>query len=533
VTGDPGHGPAAGYPGGRSGALDARIAAAAARDLPLAASILREAIRIPADHVDRPVGAPAGVPGGDPLCGTSNHEGPRLEYLRRTIREIGALAHEDDVGYDAFGNLGWVLEDRDDGVPREEKKVVCLDGHGDTVNPLRAQWHEKTGGLDPFLGLVDAGRLDHGFLRRTLGWLPPDEEWAHVVFGRGAADQLGGVVAQIVASRILVELAPEGALRGVIVRGFVTVAEEDNEGGGPLYLTRRVLPGAPPAMIPDVVILTEMTGDTTNGALVIRRGQRGRMLIEVRVTGRSCHGSIPAEGLNPLEHGGAILAEAAERHARREGFREDPLLGAGTRTATWAELETASDCSVPERFTFRFDRRLTSGESPEQALHDLEGLESVRRARAAGLRVEIAVPVYERPTWRGYVPGNPQVYLSWLTPAEHPAIEAALATYRSVVTPHVAVREEGGGSLRREPRLGRWVFSTDGVGWPSPLSERALEVPARKNWVAAGEYRHPAMFGFGSGIMQNAHKIGEALDLRELQHAIAFLARYPSVFAAS
>jgi hypothetical protein len=40
------------------------------------------------------------------------------------------------------------------------------------------------------------------------------------------------------------------------------------------------------------------------------------------------------------------------------------------------------------------------------------------------------------------------------------------------------------------------------------------------------------MFGFGSGIMQNAHKIGEVLDLRELQHAIAFLARFPSVFAA-
>jgi len=59
-------------------------------------------------------------------------------------------------------------------------------------------------------------------------------------------------VAQIVASRILLELRAEGALRGAVVRSYVTLAEEDNEGGGPLYLTRRVFPGAPAAMLPDV-----------------------------------------------------------------------------------------------------------------------------------------------------------------------------------------------------------------------------------------------------------------------------------------
>ena len=67
--------------------LDARVAELAARDLPLARQILAEAIRIPADYVDRPVDE-----GGDPLCGLSNHEGPRLEYLRRMIVEIGVAA---------------------------------------------------------------------------------------------------------------------------------------------------------------------------------------------------------------------------------------------------------------------------------------------------------------------------------------------------------------------------------------------------------------------------------------------------------
>ena len=57
--------------------LDTRIGELARRDLDLAVAILSECIRIPADHVDVPV-----AEGGDPLCGLSNHEGPRLEYLR-------------------------------------------------------------------------------------------------------------------------------------------------------------------------------------------------------------------------------------------------------------------------------------------------------------------------------------------------------------------------------------------------------------------------------------------------------------------
>ena len=78
--------------------------------------------------------------------------------------------------------------------------------------------------------------------------------------------------------------------------------------------------------------------------------------IRVKTRGRSCHGSMPWEGRNPLEYGAAIIAEAAERHARGEGFADEAFLGKGTRTASFAVLETPSDCAVPERFTFRLDR---------------------------------------------------------------------------------------------------------------------------------------------------------------------------------
>jgi acetylornithine deacetylase/succinyl-diaminopimelate desuccinylase-like protein len=510
--------------------FDDRVAELAATYRPLAARILAEAIRTPADYVDL-----SPDEGGDPRCGLSNHEAPRLQYLRRTIVEIGAVRRPQDVSFDAFGNLVWVLQDEADGIPARDKKVVYMDGHTDTVQALRPQWRDKlAAAIDCYDGLVDAARVDRRAVRDSLGYLPPDGEWEHLLFGRGAADQLGGVVAQVVASKILLELQPEGALRGAVVRSYGTVQEEDNDGAGPLHLMGTVLPGAPPEMVPDAVILTEGTGDARKGALGIYRGQRGRMQIEVTVTGRSCHGSMPWEGLNPLEYGGAIVAEAARRYEAREGFLDHPFLGHGTRVASWSRLDTPSDCAVPERFTFRFDRRLTIGETPAQALKDVEALEALRAARAAGLRVEVAVPRYQEKTWCGALADNPQVYPGWLTPEEHPAIQAAVAAYRGVVTPHVTEPAGGAtaGALRKEPRVDRWIFSTDGVGFPVPARDERIAVPEAKRWVVSGEVKYPAMLGVGPGLEQNTHRIGECVDLRELQHAIAVLARFPSAFVA-
>ncbi|MDH3405198.1 MAG: M20/M25/M40 family metallo-hydrolase [Acidobacteriota bacterium] len=506
--------------------MDEKIRELAASCVPLAVEILEEAIRIPADFVDRPV-----AEGGDPSCGLSNHEGPRLEYLRSKIVEIGAADGPEDVAFDGFGNLRWTVRDPDDGIPDDEKSVVYFDGHTDTVQALRPRWHETIGGgIDPYLGLTDPERVDRGFLRNELGYLPPDDEWQHLVWGRGSADQLGGVVCQIMATRLLRALRPQGALRGVIVTSYATVAEEDNDGGGPMYLMRKDLPGAPASRIPDVLILSEPTGSAADGALGIYRGQRGRMQIEVEVTGKSCHGSMPWEGRNPLEFGSTIIAEAAAAYQRGEGFGDDGFLGPGTRTASFATLETPSDCAVPERFTFRLDRRLTAGEDPRQALADVEALPAVARARAAGLTVEVRAPLYDQLTWRGARPGNPQIYPGWVTPEDHPAIRAAAEAYRRVVTPGIAAGGTGG-AMRPDPRVSRWVFSTDGVGVPVPR-DSDLEVPATKNWVEAGAFRHPAMFGLGPGHEQNTHKIGECVDSRELAPVIAFYARFPSLYRA-
>jgi hypothetical protein len=135
--------------------LEEKIVVAARECLPLAVELLSEAIRIPADYVDL-----SAADGGDPSCGLSNHEGPRLEYFRRRIAELGAVDSPDDVRFDDFGNLWWTVQDPDDGVAADEKTVVYLDGHTDTVQPLRSRWQEAIGGgIDAYDGLVDAARI--------------------------------------------------------------------------------------------------------------------------------------------------------------------------------------------------------------------------------------------------------------------------------------------------------------------------------------------------------------------------------------
>src|SRR5512143_2388934 len=291
--------------------LDEQVAALAARHRPLASRILAEAIRIPADHVDRPVDE-----GGDPLCGLSNHEGPRMEYLKRAVVEVGAVRDPEDVGFDAYGNLVWVVQDVADRIPPREKRVVYLDGHVDTVSALRPQWREKTnGGVDAYDGLVDLARLDRGKLRGLLDYLSPDDEWEHLLFGRGAADQLTGVVSQIVATKILLELAPEGALRGVIVRSYATAAEEDNDGGGPLYVTGRVLPGAPPELVPR---LDAVGGPEPPRA---RRGDRGRGRPALRRARRLPRPPVP----RPRHEDGVVGPARHAERLRGAGAADVPL----------------------------------------------------------------------------------------------------------------------------------------------------------------------------------------------------------------
>ena len=158
-------------------------------------------------------------------------------------------------------------------------------------------------------------------------------------------------------------------------------------------------------------------------------------------------------------------------------------------------------------------------------------MESVRKAIADGLRVDVRAPQYNEATWKGYRLNNPQIYPGWVTPEDHPAVSAAVESYTRVASPII---KPGGkkGELRHEPRVARWIFSTDGVGFPT-RANGPLQIPESKRWIDDGGFRYPAMLGIGPGIEQNTHKIGECVDSREFPPVVAFLARFPTMYRAA
>ena len=499
--------------------LDEKIYSLSQKYAPEAIELLKELIRIPADYQDE-----------DPLCGTSNHETHRLDYLKRRIVELGAVLDAKDVDYDAFGSLVWTVTDPDDQTPEDKKRVIYLDGHSDTVFPLRENWKNVLGeGIDCFDGLKDAEKVNFENMQHELKYIPPKEKWDHLLFVRGSADQLQGVVSQVFATKILLETRELGSLKGAKIVSIATVTEEDNDGGAPMHIMRKQ--NLKHEQVPDCVILTEGTGDLDLGPCGIYIGQRGRCQVEVEVIGKSCHGSMPHMGINPLEYGSMIIAEAAQQ--AKNGFKDHSFLGKGTRTASWCKLETPSDCAVPAKFTFRFDRRYTKGEDADLAIQEVESLKSVKIAREAGCTVNIRIPFYTEKSHKGVPADNKQDYMIWVTHPTDPLVKAAVSAYKRCVTPHVEeVQNPTPDDLRKQPRVQRWIFSTDGVGYPLPADNLPFSIEG-KNWSTNGKFVHPPMFGIGAGYEHHCHKLGEYLHKDHIWAPIAVIARFPSLFVAA
>ena len=293
------------------------------------------------------------------------------------------------------------------------------------------------------------------------------------------------------------------------------------------------------------------------------------MQIEIEVIGHSCHGSMPWEGLNPLEYGGEILKEAAEQYQRKEGFKTHPFLGEGSRTASESWLETPSDCAVPARFRFRFDRRITIGENPKDVSFSLYCNNGLTFFSVSLLST--ASPPWRRPvmpvlpstssspstrspltpatvlttrlsTSHGLPPRSTLASPLPLTPTSVSSLPTLLPTTPTTKVTCVAIpvlplgfspptvlvsplRRVCWGLLHLVLILFFSVLTF--------LDHPTIKVPDTKQWVHDEDFKYPPMFGIGAGLEQHCHKLGEYVDSRDVMHACAHLARFPSLFYES
>jgi len=116
------------------------------------------------------------------------------------------------------------------------------------------------------------------------------------IYARGSADQKSGIVSEIFAARILKEACIE--LKGTLL----TSATADEETGGFAGVGYMVEQGYFTKESTDYAVITECL-DVDKVCL----GHRGTMWFEIEITGKQAHGSMPSEGVSPIEFANRLM----------------------------------------------------------------------------------------------------------------------------------------------------------------------------------------------------------------------------------
>ena len=323
-------------------------------------------------------------------------------------------------------------------------------------------------GYDAHIDTVGLGELSNWNFDPYKGY-ETDEE----IGGRGASDQLGGIVSATYGAKIMKDLGLLSDEYTVLVTG--TVQEEDCDGLCWQYIYNE------DKVRPEFVVITEPTN------VNIYIGQRGRMEIRVEVKGISCHGSAPERGDNAIYKMADILQEV---RVLNDNLHYDEFLGKGTVTVSEIFFNSPSRCAVADMCAISLDRRLTDGETYQSALEEVRNLPFVKKYKA-----EVSMYKYERPSYTDLVYPTDCYFPTWVIPAEAPATKAMVEAYKG---------------MYGEPKVDKWTFSTNGVS-------------------IMGRFGIPCI-GFGPGKEEEAHAPNEKTWKADLVRCAAVYAAMPTIY---
>jgi putative selenium metabolism hydrolase len=360
----------------------------------------------------------------------------------RVLREMEMLGYR-DVHLDEMGNvLGRV---------GSGPRILAFDAHIDTVgisNPTH--WRH-----DPFRGIVTGGTL----------------------FGRGASDQKGGLAVVVHGAALADRI---GLPDDLTVWVTATVNGEDCVGLAWQYLINET------ELRPEAVVIAMPSH------LGVCYGQRGRMEVEIATTGVSTHGSQPDRGENAIYRMMPVIAGLTGLHEKLDV--DHAMLGRGSLAVTGITSQSPSLTAIPDGCVVHVDRRLTIGETAENALTQIREV-----ANADSGAAEVKLLHYSQPSWRGLTYPTDKVFPAWETPVDSPAVQAALSAAEQV--------------LGRAPRIHRSAFSSNGC-------------------ATAGIFGIPTV-GFGPADELHSHTVNDQIPLAQLEPAMAFYGMYPHVYLDS
>lgn len=343
----------------------------------------------------------------------------------------------DEVRFDLMGNtLGRI---------GNGKRVIVYDSHIDTVgigDPTEWQW-------DPFKGKTENG----------------------ILYARGACDEKGSTPGMIYGLAIARDL---GLLDAFTVYYFGNM-EEWCDGIAPKMFVE-----IDPGIRPDFVVIGEPS------RMQIARGQKGRVEFKIVAKGKSAHAASNHLGENAIYKLLPIIARIRDLEAQ---LGDDPFLGHGKITVSDMKVTTASINAVPNEATIYIDRRLTFGETQEQAMAQLQAL----IPPDAGDSITIETLIYDEPSYTGYKLVVEKYFPAWVTEEDHPLIRAGQETRRMIGLPNASTN--------------KWDFSTNGNYWSGRMGIACL--------------------GFAPGDESTAHTVLDSVPLKDVVKATEFYALLP------
>ncbi|MEZ4702191.1 MAG: M20/M25/M40 family metallo-hydrolase [Rhodothermales bacterium] len=332
---------------------------------------------------------------------------------------------------------------------------VALDKAGNAIGKLAGRGAAPAMMLNTHLDHVDVGDPARWPHPPFGGEIHDDRVW-----GRGAVDIKGPLATQVYGAARLKR-------KGIVPAGdvYVTAVVYEEIGGlGADYLTRTLTP-------PYIVI-----GEPSRNEL--RRGHRGRLELELHVTGKSVHASVPERGVNPLEVVAAFITGLAG-----VARGSDPDLGESSFAPTLIRTDQISSNVVPSEAWLTIDWRNVPGESDDAVIARLQALAD--RCLIPGATATVSMPSTLRTSYTGYAVDQTASNGPFITRADDPAL--------------VAAQQVLGAALGSVPATGLWRFATDGGHF--------IRTSA-------------TLIGFGPGDEGLAHTVDEHIPIAQLATAL-------------
>lgn len=355
----------------------------------------------------------------------SGREKELAEFVMKKMKELDY----DQVWIDRAGNVIGKINGEADG------KTTNFNSHLDTVSP----GDEEAWPYPPYSGTIAD----------------------NAVWGRGASDTKGAFAAQIYAAHILKKEGglPEGDI-------YVTgVVREEDSGIGSKVLANELKT--------DYAVI----GEATVNQIAI--GNRGRMRIDIKIKGRSCHASRPDRGVNPHFY----LAHFVSRLKEIE-LASDELFGKSSMAPTLIQTSEQNTNVIPGLLTLSIDFRNVYLDTPEIVVDKLEKL--AKDCLMPGISYEIERVQNRIKCYTGYEEKIYEGQFAFATEKDH---ELVINSQESLEQ-----------TLGRQVKVDVWNFATDGG-----------------HFVKAGI----PVIGFSPADEKEAHIIGEKIEIDKLKEGLA------------